>query len=56
MASQVSKLGPLEVGGGGDVTIVPQPFPFPPRHTPILAANGYITCQQPTGSLKTVRV
>jgi hypothetical protein len=50
----VSKLGTLEISASGDVTIVAQAFPFAARHTPIVSCAGYITCQVPTGTLKTI--
>lgn len=34
--------------------MVPQAYPLPPRHVPIISCAGYLTCQLPTGGLKTV--
>ena len=33
---------------------MPQAFPLPARHTPVVSCGGYLTCQLPTGGLKTV--
>lgn len=48
------KLGPLEIDGNGEVAILPQPYSFYSRHTPLISCGGYLSCQVPTGGIKTI--
>ena len=46
----VSKLGPIEVGPSGEITVTPAAHALPPGCTPILSHRGEVTCQDGSGA------
>ena len=50
----VSKLGPVEIGRAGEITVSPEAHPLPPNCSPILSLSGEITCQDALGNLTVV--
>jgi hypothetical protein len=41
----VAKLGPVEIGSHGEITVTPLAMPLPPNCTPIVSHYGDVTCQ-----------
>ena len=48
----VSKLGPVEISAGGEISMRPESTPLPANHWPIVATSGVITCQDSSGNLQ----
>jgi WD repeat-containing protein 19 len=49
----LSKLGAVEIGSRGEITVTPQSLPLSANLTPIAALRGEVTCQDNKGNLVT---
>jgi len=49
--AMLSKLGAVEIGSRGEITVTPQSLPLTGNNAPIAALRGEITCQDSNGNL-----
>lgn len=52
----ISKMGAVEIGSRGEITVTPQARPLPSNCTPIVSLHGDISCQDNNGNLVVERV
>lgn len=49
----LTKLGPIEISGDGEISVEPERIEFPSGKVPLVSINGSISCQAPDGSMST---
>lgn len=51
--SHLTKLGPIEISGDGEILVAPDRVEFPSGKAPLVCINGAVSCQAPDGSMST---
>jgi WD repeat-containing protein 19 len=51
--SHLTKLGPIEISGDGEISVQPERVEFPAGKVPLVSINGVVSCQAADGNLST---
>ena len=51
--AQLTKLGPIEISGDGEISVQPERTEYPSGKVPLVSINGSVSCQAPDGSMST---